>query len=78
MPYAVWTFTPKPHHRPNGCLLISSFLPSPYAGVTFPDKKEFTEWQHFQAEAAKRDHRAIGIKQVCVGRVNIEGNYGCG
>jgi len=32
-------------------------------GVTFPDKKEFTEWQHFQAEAAKRDHRAIGIKQ---------------
>jgi len=32
-------------------------------GITFPDKKEFAEWKHFQEEAAKRDHRAIGLKQ---------------
>uniref|UniRef100_A0A7S4EW97 Probable threonine--tRNA ligase, cytoplasmic n=1 Tax=Chrysotila carterae TaxID=13221 RepID=A0A7S4EW97_CHRCT len=32
-------------------------------GITFPDKKEFQEWKHFQEEAAKRDHRVIGLKQ---------------
>uniref|UniRef100_A0A7S0IKQ1 Probable threonine--tRNA ligase, cytoplasmic n=1 Tax=Calcidiscus leptoporus TaxID=127549 RepID=A0A7S0IKQ1_9EUKA len=32
-------------------------------GITFPDKKDFTEWKHLQEEAAKRDHRVIGLKQ---------------
>jgi len=32
-------------------------------GVSFPDKKEFSEWKALQEEAKKRDHRAIGIKQ---------------
>ena len=32
-------------------------------GITFPDKKQMAEWKHFQEEAAKRDHRVIGIKQ---------------
>ena len=32
-------------------------------GITFPDKKLMAEWKHFQEEAAKRDHRVIGIKQ---------------
>jgi len=32
-------------------------------GITFPDKKQLTEWKHFQEEAAKRDHRAIGVQQ---------------
>jgi len=36
-------------------------------GVTFPDKKEMVEWKHFQEEAAKRDHRKIGIEQVSNG-----------
>ncbi|KAF0296217.1 Threonine--tRNA ligase, cytoplasmic [Amphibalanus amphitrite] len=29
-------------------------------GVSFPDTKQLKEWQHFQEEAAKRDHRKIG------------------
>lgn len=32
-------------------------------GITFPDKNEFKEWKHFQEEAAKRDHRVIGLNQ---------------
>lgn len=29
-------------------------------GISFPDKKQLKEWEHFQAEAAKRNHRKIG------------------
>jgi threonyl-tRNA synthetase len=29
-------------------------------GVSFPDKKQMTEYKTFLAEAAKRDHRRIG------------------
>ena len=32
-------------------------------GISFPDKKEFAEWKHFQEQAAKRDHRKIGLEQ---------------
>jgi len=32
-------------------------------GVSFPDPKQLKEWKHFQEEAAKRDHRKIGIQQ---------------
>lgn len=32
-------------------------------GISFPDKKEMTEWKHLQEEAAKRDHRKIGLEQ---------------
>mmetsp|Transcript_20969 Transcript_20969/g.34640 ORF Transcript_20969/g.34640 Transcript_20969/m.34640 type:complete len:773 (+) Transcript_20969:53-2371(+) len=32
-------------------------------GITFPDKNQHKEWKHFQEEAAKRDHRKIGIEQ---------------
>ena len=41
-------------------------------GVSFPDKKEFAEWKHFQEQAAKRDHRKIGLEQVRVrARVSV-------
>ncbi|KAG5876979.1 hypothetical protein JTB14_008125 [Gonioctena quinquepunctata] len=32
-------------------------------GISFPDTKLLKEWQHFQEEAAKRDHRKIGKEQ---------------
>ena len=32
-------------------------------GVSFPDKKQMTEYKTFLAEAAKRDHRRIGREQ---------------
>merc|ERR1719370_2484368 len=32
-------------------------------GVSFPDPKQLKEWKHFQEEAAKRDHRKIGVQQ---------------
>jgi threonyl-tRNA synthetase len=32
-------------------------------GISFPDSKQLKEWQHFQEEAAKRDHRKIGRDQ---------------
>ncbi|KAI9326696.1 hypothetical protein DFJ73DRAFT_766663 [Zopfochytrium polystomum] len=32
-------------------------------GISFPDKKMMTEYKHFMEEAAKRDHRKIGIEQ---------------
>lgn len=32
-------------------------------GISFPDKKELKEWQKFQEEAKKRDHRKIGKDQ---------------
>ncbi|XP_003738717.1 threonine--tRNA ligase, cytoplasmic [Galendromus occidentalis] len=32
-------------------------------GISFPDKKLLKEWQHFQEEAAKRDHRKLGREQ---------------
>jgi len=32
-------------------------------GISFPDKKGLAEWKHLQEEAAKRDHRKIGVEQ---------------
>lgn len=32
-------------------------------GISFPDNKLMKEWKIFQEEAAKRDHRKIGIQQ---------------
>ncbi|KAI1716417.1 tRNA synthetase class II core domain (G, h, p, S and t) domain-containing protein [Ditylenchus destructor] len=32
-------------------------------GISFPDAKQMKEWQKFQEEAAKRDHRKIGKDQ---------------
>ena len=32
-------------------------------GISFPDKKQLTEYKAFLAEAARRDHRKIG--KVC-------------
>ena len=29
-------------------------------GISFPDKKQLTEYKQFLIEAAKRDHRKIG------------------
>jgi threonyl-tRNA synthetase len=29
-------------------------------GISFPDKKQLTEYKAFLAEAARRDHRKIG------------------
>ena len=33
-------------------------------GITFPKKEALKEWKALQAEAAKRDHRAIGVAQA--------------
>lgn len=32
-------------------------------GISFPDSKQLKEWEKFQEEAAKRDHRKIGVQQ---------------
>ncbi|KAH1007440.1 threonine--tRNA ligase 1, cytoplasmic isoform X1 [Dendroctonus ponderosae] len=32
-------------------------------GISFPDNKQLKEWEKFQEEAAKRDHRRIGKEQ---------------
>lgn len=32
-------------------------------GISFPDPKQMKEWKHFQEEAAKRNHRKIGMEQ---------------
>lgn len=32
-------------------------------GISFPDSKQLKEWEHFQEEAAKRNHRKIGQEQ---------------
>uniref|UniRef100_A0A0K8TP76 threonine--tRNA ligase n=1 Tax=Tabanus bromius TaxID=304241 RepID=A0A0K8TP76_TABBR len=32
-------------------------------GISFPDPKQLKEWEKFQEEAAKRDHRKIGKEQ---------------
>ncbi|XP_044016687.1 threonine--tRNA ligase 1, cytoplasmic isoform X2 [Aphidius gifuensis] len=32
-------------------------------GISFPDTKQLKEWEKFQEEAAKRDHRKIGREQ---------------
>ncbi|TDH73530.1 hypothetical protein CCR75_007654 [Bremia lactucae] len=32
-------------------------------GTSFPDKNQMKEWKHFQAEAAKRDHRRLGVSE---------------
>jgi len=33
-------------------------------GISFLDNKQMKEWEKFQEEAAKRDHRKIG--RVCI------------
>lgn len=35
-------------------------------GISFPDKKLMKEYKHFREEAAKRDHRIIGVKQELI------------
>eukprot|EP00178_Gracilaria_changii_P010786 TRINITY_DN3130_c0_g1_i1.p3 TRINITY_DN3130_c0_g1~~TRINITY_DN3130_c0_g1_i1.p3 ORF type:complete len:753 (-),score=106.94 TRINITY_DN3130_c0_g1_i1:12106-14364(-) len=35
-------------------------------GISFPDKKQMKEYKHFMEEAAKRDHRVIGVKQELI------------
>jgi len=32
-------------------------------GISFPDKKELRAWERLQEEAAKRDHRRLGLQQ---------------
>ena len=32
-------------------------------GISFPDTKQLKEWQRIQEEAAKRDHRRLGVEQ---------------
>lgn len=32
-------------------------------GISFPENKQLKEWKHLQEEAAKRDHRKLGIQQ---------------
>lgn len=32
-------------------------------GISFPDKNQMKEWKHFQEEAAKRDHRKLGLSE---------------
>ena len=32
-------------------------------GISFPDSKQLKEWQQFQEEAAKRNHKKIGLEQ---------------
>lgn len=32
-------------------------------GISFPDKHQMKEWKHFQEEAAKRDHRRLGLSE---------------
>ncbi|CAF3370773.1 unnamed protein product [Rotaria socialis] len=32
-------------------------------GISFPDTKQLKEWKHLQEEAAKRNHRKIGVEQ---------------
>ncbi|KAK4336784.1 hypothetical protein RND71_043992 [Anisodus tanguticus] len=32
-------------------------------GISFPDPKQLKEWQRLQEEAAKRDHRKLGVEQ---------------
>lgn len=32
-------------------------------GITFPDKKKLKEYNTFKEEAAKRDHRKLGVQQ---------------
>lgn len=32
-------------------------------GISFPSKKELKEYERLQEEAAKRDHRKIGLEQ---------------
>jgi len=34
-------------------------------GISFPDNKQLKEWEKFQEEAAKRDHRKIGKVSTC-------------
>lgn len=35
-------------------------------GISFPDKKQLKEYKHLIAEAAKRDHRLLGVKQELI------------
>ena len=35
-------------------------------GISFTEKKQMKEYKHFLAEAAKRDHRILGVKQELI------------
>ena len=40
-------------------------------GISFPDNKLMKEWKVFQEEAAKRDHRKIGLFYIPVYKYHI-------
>ncbi|CAH8442485.1 unnamed protein product [Heterobilharzia americana] len=67
-----------PHVRHTGCIKALSVTKSSCSywegkvdaetlqrvyGISFPDPKRLKEWKHMQEEAAKRDHRKLGIEQ---------------
>lgn len=44
-------------------------------GISFPDTKLMKDWEKFQEEAAKRDHRKIGRVSFCFNvtlKINFE------
>lgn len=40
-------------------------------GISFPDAKQLKEWQKFQEEAAKRDHRKLGKVRFFLSKKNL-------
>ncbi|CAH8509524.1 unnamed protein product [Dicrocoelium dendriticum] len=67
-----------PHVRHTGCVKAMMVTKSSSAywegqadaeslqrvyGISFPDPKRLKEWKHFQEEAARRDHRKLGVEQ---------------
>jgi threonyl-tRNA synthetase len=45
-------------------------------GISFPDKKQMTDYKAFLAEAAKRDHRKIGkVRCLVLGQVTSSHRY---
>ncbi|KAA3672769.1 threonyl-tRNA synthetase [Paragonimus westermani] len=67
-----------PHVRHTGCVKAMTVTKSSSAywegradaetlqrvyGISFPDPKRLKEWRHLQEEAARRDHRKLGIEQ---------------
>jgi threonyl-tRNA synthetase len=41
-------------------------------GISFPDKKQLSEYKVFLAEAAKRDHRKIGRVKVPIAKLEAD------
>nr|CAH8823128.1 unnamed protein product [Trichobilharzia regenti] len=67
-----------PHVRHTGCIKALTVTKSSCSywegrvdaealqrvyGISFPDPKRLKEWKHMQEEAAKRDHRKLGVEQ---------------